>query len=86
MWMVRIWVNTWDEAACTIGGQDCFGLYKIQRGYDGFVEHRVEPRKMFPYSPMPETWGSVVTNMSGRRRAPAMSSKSYLRTSGRYTT
>lgn len=39
---------TWDQAQCTIGGQDCFGLYKIQRGYDGFVEQGVELRKMFP--------------------------------------
>jgi len=39
---------TWDQVACTIGGQDCFGLYKIQRGYDGFVEQGVELPKMFP--------------------------------------
>ena len=39
---------TWDQVACTIGGQDCFGLYKIQRGYDGFVERGVELNKMFP--------------------------------------
>jgi len=40
--------TTWDETQCTIGGQDCFGLYKIQRGYDGFVEQGVELVKMFP--------------------------------------
>ena len=39
---------TWDQAQCASGGQDCFGLYKIQRGYDGFVEQGVELRKMFP--------------------------------------
>ena len=39
---------TWDQVQCTIGGQDCFGLYKIQRGYDGFVEQGVELRKMLP--------------------------------------
>ena len=39
---------SWDEVRCTIGRQDCFGLYKIQRGYDGFVEQGVELRKMFP--------------------------------------
>jgi hypothetical protein len=38
----------WDEVRCEIGGQDCFGLYKIQRGYDGFVEQGVELPKMFP--------------------------------------
>ena len=38
----------WDQAGCTVGGQDCFGLYKIQRGYDGFVEQGVELPKMFP--------------------------------------
>ena len=38
----------WDEVRCETGGQGCFGLYKIQRGYDGFVAHGVELRKMFP--------------------------------------
>jgi hypothetical protein len=39
---------TWYEVPCTIGGQDCFGLYKTQRGYDGFVEQGIELPKMFP--------------------------------------
>jgi hypothetical protein len=38
----------WDEVRCEIGGQDCFGLYKIQRGYEGSVEQGVELVKMFP--------------------------------------
>jgi hypothetical protein len=39
---------TWDDVQCTIGGQDCFGLYKLQRGFDGFVEQGVALRLMFP--------------------------------------
>jgi hypothetical protein len=38
----------WDEVRCEIGGQDCFGLYKIQRGYEGFVEQGIEVPKMYP--------------------------------------
>jgi len=49
----------WDEVQCEIGGQDCFGLYKIQRGYDGFVEQGVELCKMFPCV---VAWGSVSIN------------------------
>lgn len=29
--------TTFDERACKIGGIDCFGIYKIQKGFNGFV-------------------------------------------------
>ncbi|MFN8448068.1 MAG: hypothetical protein U0521_05645 [Anaerolineae bacterium] len=33
-----------------IGGRgvDCFGIYKIQRGFDGYVESGVELKKVYP--------------------------------------
>ncbi|HSG87565.1 MAG TPA: hypothetical protein VLA56_00015, partial [Pseudomonadales bacterium] len=35
---------------CPFGsGRDCFGAYKVQRGFDGFVEHAgIEVRRMQP--------------------------------------
>ena len=39
----------WRADLCSIGGQDCFGLYKEQRGYGGLVTNAgVEVRRMFP--------------------------------------
>jgi hypothetical protein len=40
---------TWHERICTIGGVDCFGLYKIQKGFGGFVENAgIEVPRMYP--------------------------------------
>jgi hypothetical protein len=30
---------TWKEGFCGIGGSDCFGLYKVQKGFHGLVEN-----------------------------------------------
>lgn len=39
----------WHEQVCTIGGVDCFGLYKLQKGFSGFVENAgIEVRRMYP--------------------------------------
>ena len=29
--------TTWQERVCRLGGVDCFGLYKIQKGFQGIV-------------------------------------------------
>jgi hypothetical protein len=29
--------TAWNEQLCTIGGVDCFGLYKVGKGFDGLV-------------------------------------------------
>ena len=42
-------VSTFDEPLCTNGGADCFGLYKIQRGFKGFVPPvGLAIRKLYP--------------------------------------
>lgn len=39
----------WQDEYCSIGGRDCFGLYKVQKGFDGFVANAgVEVRRMVP--------------------------------------
>jgi len=39
----------WDENSCSSGGVDCFGLYKIQRGFNGFVANAgVQVKRMYP--------------------------------------
>lgn len=39
----------WRTGLCTIGGRDCFGLYKEQRGYRGLVLNAgVEVSRMYP--------------------------------------
>ncbi|MDF1522252.1 MAG: hypothetical protein P1P87_05465 [Trueperaceae bacterium] len=43
--------ETWGEdEVCPFGsGGDCFGAYKVQRGFDGFVENAgIEVRRMQP--------------------------------------
>jgi len=41
--------TTYDEELCSEGGLDCFGLYKIQKGFDGFVDGMgLEVRRMYP--------------------------------------
>ena len=39
----------WSEARCAIGGMDCFGLYKVQKGFDGFVVNAgIQVARMYP--------------------------------------
>ena len=41
--------NQWDPEVCTIGGVDCFGLYKIGKGFNGLVTHSgVQVARMYP--------------------------------------
>lgn len=39
----------WQEGFCSIGGRDCFGLYKVQKGFSGLVNNAgIEVRRMYP--------------------------------------
>ncbi len=38
----------WDDAVIQGRGVDCFGIYKIQRGFDGYVTQGVELAKVYP--------------------------------------
>lgn len=39
----------WTEGICPCGGVDCFGLYKIGKGFNGLVEHAgIQVRQMYP--------------------------------------
>ena len=41
--------TAWDEGLCAFGGTDCFGLFKIQRGFDGLVANAgVQVKRMYP--------------------------------------
>ncbi len=41
--------TTWQEGLCSIGGVDCFGLYKVQKGFNGLVTNAgIEVRRMVP--------------------------------------
>lgn len=41
--------RAWRDAVCTCGGVDCFGLYKVQKGFNGLVSHAgIEVRRMYP--------------------------------------
>ena len=41
--------TTWDPQMCSIGGVDCFGLYKVGRGFNGFVTNaNVQVKWMYP--------------------------------------
>jgi len=41
--------TAWDPQLCTSGGIDCFGLYKIQKGFNGFVTNAgVQVKLMYP--------------------------------------
>jgi predicted nucleotidyltransferase len=41
--------KNWDMDFCTIGGTDCFGLYKIQKGFNGFVTNAgIHVQRMYP--------------------------------------
>lgn len=42
-------VNNYDPALCSVGGVDCFGIYKIQKGFSGFVLNSgIQVEKMYP--------------------------------------
>jgi predicted nucleotidyltransferase len=42
-------VDAWDPALCPHAGLDCFGLYKLQKGFDGLVTGAgVQVRLMYP--------------------------------------
>lgn len=42
-------VNVYDPALCSLGGLDCFGIYKIQKGFSGFVLNAgIQVEKMYP--------------------------------------
>jgi hypothetical protein len=41
--------NAWNDRLCGIGGVDCFGLFKTQKGFDGFVTNAgVQVNRMYP--------------------------------------
>jgi len=41
--------TTFNEKACKIGGVDCFGIYKIQKGFDRFVVGAgIQVKLMYP--------------------------------------
>jgi hypothetical protein len=41
--------TAWDDRFCSVGGVDCFGLYKIQKGFNGFATNAgVQPKRMYP--------------------------------------
>ena len=42
-------VNNYDPRLCSMGGVDCFGIYKIQKGFSGFVLNAgIQVEKMYP--------------------------------------
>ncbi len=41
--------TAWHERLCEVGGMDCFGLYKTQKGYNGLcTQAGVQVKRMFP--------------------------------------
>lgn len=40
--------RVWNDTVSGGRGVDCFGIYKIQRGFDGYVESGVELAKVYP--------------------------------------
>ncbi|MBU0491631.1 MAG: nucleotidyltransferase domain-containing protein [Chloroflexi bacterium] len=41
--------TAWHEHICTIGGVDCFGLYKVQKGFNGLVTNAgIQIELMYP--------------------------------------
>lgn len=48
----------WREDLCTIGGLDCFGLYKVQKGFSGLVTNAgIQVERMYPCL---EVWRRVI--------------------------
>lgn len=42
-------VKDYDPALCSLGGVDCFGIYKIQKSFSGFVLNAgIQVEKMYP--------------------------------------
>jgi hypothetical protein len=40
--------RVWDESIIQGRGEDCFGVYKVQRGFDGYVTEGVRLAPMYP--------------------------------------
>jgi len=41
--------TTWQEDFCNLGGVDCFGLYKVQKGFNGLVTNAgIQVKRMYP--------------------------------------
>lgn len=41
--------TNWRDDFCLIGGLDCFGLYKLQKGFSGLVTHAgIQVKRMYP--------------------------------------
>jgi hypothetical protein len=41
--------TSWHDQFCTIGGVDCFGLYKVQKGFNGIVTNAgIQVKLMYP--------------------------------------
>ena len=41
--------RVWSEQACKLGGTDCFGLYKTQKGFNGLVTNAgIQVKLMYP--------------------------------------
>lgn len=41
--------TSWHEGLCSIGGLDCFGLYKVQKGFSGLVTNAgIQVKRMYP--------------------------------------
>ncbi len=41
--------RTWNEQTCKLGGIDCFGLYKTQKGFNGLVTNAgIQVKRMYP--------------------------------------
>lgn len=39
----------WNDHLCTVGGVDCFGLYKVGKGFHGLVHNAgVQVKRMYP--------------------------------------
>jgi hypothetical protein len=39
----------WNDHLCTVGGVDCFGLYKVGKGFNGLLRNAgVQVRRMYP--------------------------------------
>ncbi|MBZ0288985.1 MAG: hypothetical protein K8I30_15310 [Anaerolineae bacterium] len=42
----------WNDAVINRRGEDCFGVYKVQRGFDGYVNQGVRLASMYPMLPI----------------------------------
>lgn len=45
-------LRTWDESVIQGRGVDCFGIYKVQRGFNGYVTEGVRLDQMIPMLPI----------------------------------